>query len=545
MTTDEHVENDHDDDPMTSDERSFGHKATHVLTIVLFIGVLTFPWTASLFGATSASIERRPAVTLPILNRETVRDASTFDQLNRWFRDATPLRNQSTGWYHRIWLQLDISSDTGVVEGPGETFFLAEDFSNACLDLYESQELVDRFAEFSEAAEAGGKEWLFVVAPDKATILDSQLEGRADFAAECGRQTRPEFREALASTGASIDFVEPLIQAEAEEPGRWYYEHDSHWTFDAGTLAAEEIVNHFEPGLFNTEYVEELDRSLPINGDIFGRLGILKSLDVPDPFQTSNRPGIETVFEQTPTGGTSPVRSHESSGSGDLIPGETLVLRDSMMNFAENQLASYFEEVHFIHWDDIGRVNFMERVAEADRVIMMRVERTVHETIAENLLAPGWGRNFARALSNPRTPDPVVPEPELSELADSFRVGATAARSFTVDTAGFATSINDLFTDPGVDGWSGPYLDDPRFASGSHPAFGDWLLVHEPAADPASVTGCSELHGGDCAPWLVLGGVPDAIANELDGLLDSGDGLDVGRLRVDPVSGDLYFYTRP
>lgn len=528
-----------------ADERSFGHKATHILTIVLFIGVLTFPWTASLFGATAATIERRPSVAMPILNRETVRDAQTFDQLNRWFRDATPLRNRSTGWYHRIWLQLGISSDTGVVEGPGETFFLAEDFSNACLDLYETQDLIDRFDQFSEAAEAGNKEWLFVVAPDKATILDSQLEGRADIAAECGRQTRPEFRESLAATGASIDFVEPLIQAEAEEPGRWYYEHDSHWTFDAGTLVAEDIVNHFEPGLFNPDYIEDLDRSLPINGDIYGRLGILRTLDVPDPFQTSNRPDVETVFEQTPTGGRSPVRSHVSSGDGQLIPGETLVLRDSMMNFAENQLASYFEEVHFIHWDDVGRVQFMERVAEADRVIMMRVERSVHQTIANNLLAPGWGRNFTRALSTQRTPDPVVPEPAIADLADSLRAGATAARSFTVDTAGFATSVDDLLTDPGVDGWSGPYLDDPRFNTGSHPLFGDWQIVHEPGADRAGVTSCADLHGGDCAPWLVLGNVPEAAAIEVDGLLDNGDGTDVGRFRIDANSGDIYFYTRP
>lgn len=385
----------------TLDSRSFGHKAVHAITIVLFLVVLTSPWIAGLFGATSESIERRPTVTMPILNRDTVRDASTFAQLNRWFRDATPLRNQSTGWYHGTWLQLGISSDTGVVEGPGDTFFLAEDFSRACLDLFDYQDVVDRFGEFTDAAASGGKEFLFIVAPDKATILDDELSGRAALAAGCGREARPLLQQTLAETGVNLDLVQPLLEAQAAEPGRWYYEHDSHWTFDAGTVAAGHIIDHFEPGLFDPDHVEDLERALPINGDIYGRLGILRSLEVPDPFQGSIRPGIETVFEQTPTGGTSPIRSHTSSGDGTLIPGVTIVVRDSMMNYAENQIAAYFEEVHFMHWNDMARVDFMERVAAADRVIMMRVERNTRTTLAEQLLTDGFARNFVNALSTP------------------------------------------------------------------------------------------------------------------------------------------------
>ena len=530
---------------IVDDIRSTGHKAVHVLTLLLFIGVLTLPWSASLFGATSESIERRQPVAFPVLNRETVRDAATFDQLNRWFRDVTPLRNQSTGWYHNIWLQLDVSSDTGVVEGPGENFFLAEDFSNACHDLYESDELIDRFGEFNSAAETGGKEWLFLVAPDKAAILDSQLEGRAEFAAGCSREDRAEFQTVLAATGSSIDFVNPLIEAQQAEPGRWYYEHDSHWTFDAGTLISEMIVDNFEPGLFNTDYIEELDRALPINGDVFGRLGILRALDVPDNVQASNRPDIETTFEQTATGGTSTVRSYTNAGTGELIEGETLIVHDSMMNFAENQLSTYFEEIRFIHWDDLTRASFIERVAEADRVVMMRVERSVHTTIADQLINGQLGRNFARALATPRTQDPAPQPAGLARLADAYRVGASAIRTFTLDTGGFATSVDDLLVDPGVDGWAGPYIEDERFGDGSHPTLGDWEVVHQPGADPAGITGCSDINGGDCAPWLVLTGVSPNAGPQLDALLDGGDGIDIGRFRVDPSTGDTYFYSRP
>ena len=75
-------------------------------------------------------------------------------------------------------------------------------------------------------------------------------------------------------------------------------------------------------------------------------------------------------------------------------------MHDSMMNFVERQLAPYFEEAVFIHWDDLNRAGFVDRVVDADNVIMMRVEREVHRTIAGQMLNDAFATSLVEALQS-------------------------------------------------------------------------------------------------------------------------------------------------
>ena len=417
------------------------------------------------------------------------------------------------------------------MEGPGDTYFLAEDFTRPCARGYDLSQLTDQFARYSSAAEAGGKDVLFLVASDKGAILDGRLSGRANVAASCSREARPALRAALDSTGVSFDLAPTLIAAEDRDPGRWYYEHDSHWTFDAGGLVAEQIVNHFEPGLFDPTQLGTIDRSLPIRGDIYARMGILKLRDQPDPVQSSLRSTVTTTRSEVQIGGTRTVRTYQSSGEGGVIAGRTVVVHDSMMNFAERQVASYFEHIDFIHWDDLGLADFGARFAAADRVVMMRVERDVHETMLGILLKPSIAEQIESAFRTERDTDLGL---ELQNVAD-------ALRRFTQDTGTFANSYQSLLEDSGVEGWSGPYLSGDVFANGDHPRYGAWGAV--PSADSGGVTDCTTLPDPPCATWVSLVDVPPVLFDELDAEFDAGDGSALGRVRRDEATEELYFYT--
>ncbi len=505
-------------------------RALHLVIFGLFFLLLVSPWIAGLFGASSDTVERRTPALRPSLRGDAVFDVDTFSGLNDWVRDATPLRGDATGWVNGAWLALDVSPKSNVMEGPGDTFFLAEDFTAPCSRTYELGDMTSQFSTYKNAAEEGEKEWIFLVAPDKGAVLDHRLEGRAGWAAACSRKARPEFRSALDATGVSFDLAPMLIEADQADPGRWYYEHDSHWTFDAGGLVAERIVEHFDPGIFVPEEITPIQRSLPIRGDIYSRLGILKLRDDPDPVQASLRSAVTTDRSEVQIGGTRTVRTYLSSGEGARVSGRTVVVHDSMMNFAERQLASYFEHVDFIHWDDLAKADFFTRVANADRVISVRVERSINSAMTDWLLDETFATQFSQALRSARDTDLGL---ELQGAAD-------ASRRFTQDTGTFVQQFEDLLIDPGAGGWAGPYLTDEIYSSGAHTRYGAWGAT--PSETSTGVTACSTLPGPPCGTWISLGGVSDALANELDAEFDGADGFELGRLRRE-ADGALLFYS--
>lgn len=378
------------------------HSPLHIATFALFLLVLVGPWIAGLFGASSDTVERRLPAPLPELDGESLLETDTFARINDYVSDRTPLRGQATSWVNGAWLPLDLSADRTVVEGPADYFFLAEDFTRPCDRGYELDDMVDQFAEYGAAAATGDKDFLFLVASDKGAVLDNDLGGRAEVAASCSREARPEFRQAIDSSGVSFDLAPSLIAAQRAlpDPGRWYYEHDSHWTFEAGGIVAGDIVEHFDDDLYDPQVIRRIERALPINGDVYRRLGIQRSLEVPDNVRVSERVDVETMRTEDQIDGTRTIRNYVSSGEGELIDGTTVIVHDSMMNFVERQLAPYFEEAVFIHWDDLNRAGFVDRVVDADNVIMMRVEREVHRTIAGQMLNDAFATSLVEALQS-------------------------------------------------------------------------------------------------------------------------------------------------
>lgn len=508
-------------------------RALHIVTFSVFFLLLISPWIAGALGASSDTVERRPPEPLPTLDASTVWDSDTFASLNRYVRDRTPLRGLVAAAYNRAWLGTGWSPQGSVVEGPGQTLFLSEDFTSPCERNYEPDDLIDMFARWSEAAEVGDKEWMFVVAPDKAAVLDNDLSARADVAAQCGRTVREEFAAELERTGVALDLVGPLREAEQLEPGRWYYENDSHWTFEAGSLVAGLMVEQLSPGTWNDQYLEPSTETLTIGDDIYGRLGFETSLPTPVSLIESERPDVETTFSQVSVDGTRTVRSYVSSGVGPLIPGTTIIVHDSMMNFAEKQLGPYFERVIFIHWFDLAKADFFSRVLSADRVLLTRVERNVHLTI-ENTLMSSFDEQFDAALRS------SVDE----AIADELTIAAEALRAFNVDTDQFARSFQDLLHDPGVSEWAGQYLEGPTYQTGVHPRYGEWRTLQIDEPPPGTPADCRDIQiTGPCATWLLLLDVPETTVRLLDGQFDDGDGLQVGRVRVSQPNGILYFYS--
>lgn len=509
----------------------------HKLTATVFISLLLTPWVAGAFGANSETVENRSKAPFPHIDAAGLVDPATFSAINDYVEDRVPLRGEATASVGRIGVALGLSNMSTVVEGPGDHLFLAEDFVEPCDQRWSVDQLKSALAGWDRAAEAGGKDWLFVVAPDKAAVLDHRLDGRAEVGAACGRARRAEFAELLRTSESTLDLWEPLRKMERVEPDSTYYTNDSHWTFAAGRRVAREMIERLAPGTWTDDAVTTSERTLRVRGDVAGRLGLDRAITVSVPHVAL--PGGVMTLDETDHDGTRTVRTYRSTGTEKLLPGRTVVLHDSMMNFVEPHLAPYFAEISFIHWNDVGRAAFFERAEAADRIIIEVVERNVHRRLADRMLMPAFSDDLSTALD----PPPGDIEPLVGELA----VVAQAVVAFEAEERRPASSIAELLEAAAGPDWTGPDIDGPVVRSGSHPRYGEWRLispVDRTVEDGLVRCPAFEPQQG-CATWVLLLGVPTAVVTELDLAIDGGDGLQRGDLRLSSPNQIVYFYSRP
>lgn len=494
--------------------------------------LMASPWFARVLGHEPTSVENRRLAEFPKLSFETIGDASTFSDLSEYIKDRTPLRGHAAEVLGELALATNLSTNAGVFFGPQDHILLAEDMENSCAVGFEWGRLSEVFAQWDAAAGASGKQWMFTVAPDKGAVLEELLSGRAAKAMECGSKARATFRSELAAASASpLDLWAVYDSLSPDERIDAYYANDSHWTFEASGLAAEALVGRYLPKAWSEEHIGPSGRSLTVTADVAARLGVDRSLVVDA--LGSKRPGITTQLVEADVGGTRAVRTYRSSGIGPLVPGRTLILHDSMMNFMELQVAPYFEHVDFIHWNDLNRASFIARAASADRVIIEVVERNMYTRLGSTLLAEPFVSDFAASLRGDSVSDP--------DLAGQLVEAIEAARAYEADTGELLEDFGELLTS-NVPGWRGPYLAGPSFETGSHPKYGEWRTITR--VDRALENSLQRCDGDDmsCGTWVLLLGVPRAVVEQLDVELDDGDGLGRGSLRLSLPNEIVYAY---
>lgn len=371
-------------------------------TFAVAIGLMLAPWIATLFGVGASSVENRAPSPFPELSAGALGTPSTFGAITEYVEDRTPLRREAAEALGEFAIATGWSMNPGVFFGPDDHLILAEDFELSCDADAPLDELTDALRTWDRAAAESGREWLLLVAPDKGAVLTSLLDGRAARAAECGDRHRATLRQHLAQSGGVLDLWGPLTDRPDADISASYYAHDSHWTFTTGSLVAEHLVDRFAPGVWTPHSVQPDDWQLVLLGDVAARVGVDRAV----PVETLHavRTGVTTTRTQEDVGGTRPVRSYRSVGSGSLVTGRTVVIHDSMMNFAEGQLAPFFAAIDFIHWDDLEAADAMDRIRHADRVVLEIVERSLYPALRDRLLVEPFVKDFEVALRAPSNP---------------------------------------------------------------------------------------------------------------------------------------------
>jgi len=274
---------------------------------------------------------------------------------------------------------------------------LSEDFLDACVGPFPAADLRDRVHAWERASD-GTVDVVVVVAPDKSSIRNGDLGPRSRLADNCQVQRERELSQAFAADDSLLDLWAPLRAREASGDPGLYFTNDSHWTGIGASSFAEALVDRFAPNLFDRSAIAPADTAT-VTGDVTARLGWERD-EVIDRL-VSARPDIETELEIEPTPSGQGVRTYgsTSSGSAALIPGTTVVVHDSMGNYAEGMLAPYFERVQFVNWNDLASGEFLPLAAHADRIVFQTVQRALVARTNDPLLSASFDDALRAAIA--------------------------------------------------------------------------------------------------------------------------------------------------
>lgn len=474
-------------------------RAESRLTIAVVVLVLISPWLAGAAGVRPSTAENRPLTALPDLTYAHLLDATTYTTLESFLVDHTPLRREVASATNTLLIRASGQSPmSNVFLGRNGTLFLSEDFTQPCAHRYDYTDLAEEIHRWEAASPSAARQVLYVVAPDKSSVLVDRLDERSRLANDCQQRRHAEHDAAFADGDDALLLREALsASARAGSTDHTYFRYDSHWTYWGAAEYAAALVDRFAPGQFDwneivagAEYV--------VQADIARRLGWDRR--EPRPVLSVERPGVETALREIDIAGTRTVREYRSTSDGttSLVPGRTLVLQDSMNNFAELMIAPHFEHVEFVHWNDIDAAQFWRRVSDADRIVIETVERQSHVRLAQVVLEDEFRGLMAAAIA----------AGPAQRLRDDVERAVEVLRDVDVEST-------DLAAVPG-------------FGPVDHPTHGAWSLARQ---DGETV-------------WLQLDGVPASVLADVDASLAAApvagaDGvvvdrdLGVVRVRVD------------
>jgi len=473
------------------------------ITGALFALCLLSPWIAGAVGVAPTTVENRALRSFPDLGPDKAFDSGTYAELDGFLLDHTPLRQQAASAFNDFFVTTTSRSPSNqLFLTSGETMLLSEDFISPCAVSYSAVDLaasIEKWYAYSDSKTP----IVFTIAPDKSAVLYDDLSTAQRSAARCQQQRELEIEMAFADNEAFVDVTNDLRNlVETTSAGNVYYTYDSHWTFEGAAVYAEQLVNRFSPGLFDPNSIVPSD-VYEVRADGARRLAWdRRELR---PRLISDRTTVDTTLEQLDIGGTRTVRTYTSTGDGpaSVVGGTTLVLHDSMMNFAEDLVAPYFESIEFVHWNDLIKADFFGRLRSADRLVIQTVQRNSHQRIAEILLSNQFDESMVSALSPPSS----------LTLLDAIEARRSALERAIANGQRPTGDSSDLLQPVG------------------HTVFGEWRIIDGVVRNrPGSLAAC-DVEADQCGLWLLLTDVPTAIMETVDREIDGGDGLSVGDIR--------------
>lgn len=267
------------------------------------------------------------------------------------------------------------SATPQVLEGDDGYLFLKDAFDAACNGHVTPESVSKNVKRFADIVQRSGRKIVVAIAPDKSSVLMDKLP-KDNPQADCHRLYQDQMWESLneAEIPGYVD-LRSVLRKEVEINRRpSHLRQDSHWNQEGSLIAVKQLIEMFQPGIWDESAVVFNGISSYL-GDLEGMRGGSKMDETPN-FGVQ-RSQIEVVLskydENFPPRHR---RNSEMSGpSGSLIEGETLMMFDSFGMRAIEQIVPYFEKLKTLHFEGFTSEDWIQMIKSSDNVLFLCVER--------------------------------------------------------------------------------------------------------------------------------------------------------------------------
>ncbi|MBG84580.1 MAG: hypothetical protein CMJ40_08545 [Phycisphaerae bacterium] len=366
----------------------------------LFLLILMLPAPLVLLGLRGdTSMEARSASDYPKLALTSILKPEELQSLSNALEDRMPLRSHLVN-FRSLLAHSGFSANPfhQVVIGKNGWLYLAETFESHCTPD-EHAIVWNRITEVAEILEECDIKLLLILVPDKATV---HPEGIPEWMGETHLANivmKTALQNGLEeSRDWFIDMSPVLEQARSRNQNEnLYHKTDTHWNWTGARLFFERLINELQPDLFDPSEIR-LAFEKPANFDLDRLSG--SAIQRPRKYYFPDRSGIKVVPEQE---SQYMVVTSARGPANRLIPGRTLIIRDSFWDSYPNIGAAYFQQLTSIHSDHASvRPDFPEMVARSDTFVVEVVERNFCRTMLKTIASEHFLGALSQAIDHKR-----------------------------------------------------------------------------------------------------------------------------------------------
>ncbi|MBI4715491.1 MAG: hypothetical protein HY760_06110 [Nitrospirae bacterium] len=234
------------------------------IAIGVFLLLLLSPVAGWMAGSDPSLEENRRLQQLPEFSPEALLDPKFYSGVDAYFTDHFAYRGgliQAKNWidYHLF----DTSPSPKVhigTEGWLYYYRTLHDYRKADCGPRERQRMrsiARQLHELEKIVEGSGREFVFIVAPDKPTVYPEYFgEERSPFPCDKNHYDllRDAFQEFPVKNFVRVD----MVLREAKRDRQVYFKTDTHWNLDGSRIAAEAILKHLAPTAW-PDYAPEVE----------------------------------------------------------------------------------------------------------------------------------------------------------------------------------------------------------------------------------------------------------------------------------------------
>lgn len=366
---------------------------------MLAVPLVCAPWSsADSLRFIRQAEQRTPAAWPSIDGAGAFLSGETWAGVNRAVNDRIPFRGAMIGWKRDAEVRVlgDRVLGTVGIGREGWLFYLPElgELAGTPDQVRAALAGAERFgAERFGSERPAGARLILVPSPDKSSLYPGQLVGPLERMGEAGEPARRLVRDWYRAGGVPerVDTWSLFERAQAATPTLLYETTGSHHSSFGSMVLARAMVDAVDPALWDDGLVKHTE-TLVYQSDLSRSAGYLGRTESWERFEVV-RPGVELVRyirdgehapgqDRPPAGQQAanmrPARYINRPTGAGLIPGRTLIVHDSFIaSYLRPTLRQFYEDVTFIHYNDLRGSDFQEALGDFDLVYLQCVERSV------------------------------------------------------------------------------------------------------------------------------------------------------------------------